>query len=642
MTHHIDAAIQDDAQPSHCAATENDTANSDAITFEDLKLNKPILKALTKSGYTNPTPIQAGAIPHALDGRDLLLSAQTGSGKTAAFVLPILDKLSREERLEKNIYALILTPTRELAQQVHDSVRGYGANVRGLYSIPLVGGAPYSGQIRALRKGVQIVIATPGRLIDHMNEGRVDLSKLDVLVLDEADRMLDMGFADDIKTILENAPQTRQTVMSSATWDGAVGKIAESFTVNPERVSIKVESAHIEESVYFCDDFHHKNKILLELLNDQDINQAVIFTATKRSTEQLTETLTDAGLKARYLHGDLPQGKRNRIISDVKNGKCDFLIATDVAARGIDISAISHVVNYDLPRQVEDYVHRIGRCGRAGRTGVAMNLCSFDDRGQLRNINRYLKRNMSEAVVEGLEPKRAPFEQEERRKKGGRDGRGRQDRREGRRRFERRDDRGFGARAERSERRFDDKPRYNERRDDRFDRRDRHADAGFERRGERNYNDHRERRFDDKPRFEREPYRVERRFDEELGYYRNDRPERQGGERRYGDRQDRGYGEYRPREQRSFDRRDDRADRPRFDRESRRGYDATRHDRRDDRQGDRSRREFGGGRTERQFGKPKFDKTDKPRGYKKPKPVEEVFFAKRQAKKEKRRFGEID
>lgn len=391
-----------------------------SLTFEQLQLAKPILKALAKSGYTTPTPIQARAIPCAIDGRDLLLSAQTGSGKTAAFVLPILHRLAQPKPAEKSsefsqkshnrhqkttIKALILTPTRELAMQVQDNVRKYSSDMRGIFSVPLVGGAPYGGQIRALRKGVQIVIATPGRLIDHMNDGRVDLSELDTLILDEADRMLDMGFADDIKTILEAAPSDRQTIMSSATWDGAVGKIAESFTVNPERISIKVESAHIDESVYFCDDFHHKNKILIELLNNPEINQAVIFTATKRSTEQLAESLTEAGLSARYLHGDLPQGKRNRIISDVKSGKCNFLIATDVAARGIDISAISHVVNYDLPRQVEDYVHRIGRCGRAGRTGVAMNLCSMDDRRQLRHINRYLNREMKEEMIAGLEPK---------------------------------------------------------------------------------------------------------------------------------------------------------------------------------------------------------------------------------------------
>lgn len=396
-----------------------------APTFDDLGLHQQILKAVANLGYTTPTPIQQGAIPHALAGTDLLLSAQTGSGKTAAFVLPILDRLAKTPKFPKlsddqkaqysqksaqrhqktPIRALILTPTRELAMQVQDNVRQYGSQLRGIFSVPLVGGSPYGGQIRALRKGVQIIIATPGRLIDHMNEGRVELSDLDVLVLDEADRMLDMGFAEDINTILQNAPATRQTIMSSATWDGAVGKIAQSFTNNPQIITIKTQSGHIDESVYYCDDFHHKNKILLSLLDNDDIKQAVIFTATKRSTEQLAQTLTEAGLSARYLHGDLPQGKRNRIISEVKSGKCSFLIATDVAARGIDISSISHVVNYDLPRQVEDYVHRIGRCGRAGRTGVAMNLCSKDDKKQLSHIHRYLKRDIKEAVIEGLEPK---------------------------------------------------------------------------------------------------------------------------------------------------------------------------------------------------------------------------------------------
>lgn len=635
MTHSFDAGIQEDAMLDTAVAIENNE-NQDGdttITFESLSLNKPILKALTKSGYTNPTPIQAGAIPHALNGRDLLLSAQTGSGKTAAFVLPILDKLSRIPRLEQHIYALILTPTRELAQQVHDSVRGYGSNVRGLYSIPLVGGAPYSGQIRALRKGVQIVIATPGRLIDHMNEGRVDLSKLDVLVLDEADRMLDMGFADDIKTILENAPESRQTVMSSATWDGAVGKIAESFTNNPERVSIKVESAHIEESVYFCDDFHHKNKILLELLNDQEINQAVIFAATKRSTEQLAETLTEAGLKARYLHGDLPQGKRNRIISDVKNGKCDFLIATDVAARGIDISAISHVVNYDLPRQVEDYVHRIGRCGRAGRTGVAMNLCSFDDRGQLRNINRYLKRNMIEATVEGLEPKRAAFEMDERRSKG-RDGRGRRDGdRDNRRSFGRRDDRAFG---ERGERRFNDKPQFAR---ERQDNREFRSEGRFERRERYHHED-----GNRAPRFEREGYRGERqfdrqpadrRFDNERGYYRQDNRQERQFER--SPRRDNEANFYqRDRQERQFDRQP--ADRRPYS-------EAPRTERRfDDRKPRFSERGGYAGearRSDKTFDK-SFDKRTAPRGFKKPKPVEEVFFAKRQERKAKKRFGDTN
>lgn len=388
--------------------------DSNKPSFADLALAKPILQALEKSGYTHPTPIQQGAIPAAMAGRDLLLSAQTGSGKTAAFVLPILDRIIKNNHNPQAVRALILTPTRELALQVQDNVRIYSSKARGIFSIPLVGGAPYGGQIRALRKGVQIIVATPGRLIDHLNEGRIDLSSLDVLVLDEADRMLDMGFSDAIETILAATPSTRQTVMSSATWDGAVGKIAESFTQNPERIAIKVESAHIDESVYFCDDFRHKNDILHEVLNNPEINQAVIFAATKMSAEKLAGELNDKGYKARYLHGDLPQAKRNRIVGDVKAGKCQFLVATDVAARGIDIATISHVINYDLPRQAEDYVHRIGRCGRAGRTGMAINLCSVDDCGQFFAINRYLGRQMKTATIVGLEPKRN-FGKDERR-----------------------------------------------------------------------------------------------------------------------------------------------------------------------------------------------------------------------------------
>ncbi len=400
------------------------------LSFEELGLAKPILAALAKVGYTHPTPIQAEAIPPSLVGSDLLLSAQTGSGKTAAFVLPILHRLAnnRSEKGDTKVRAVILTPTRELALQVQESVRTYGSRLKGIFSVPLVGGAAYGGQIRALRKGVQIIVATPGRFIDHLNAGRIDLSSLDVLVLDEADRMLDMGFSEDIDTILAAAPSKRQTIMSSATWDGAVGKIAETFTTNPKRVSIKVESAHIDESVYFCDDFHHKNNILYQVLNKDDIGQAVIFTATKMSSERLATELTNKGYSARYLHGDLPQAKRNRIVSDVKAGKVKFLIATDVAARGIDIASISHVVNYDLPRQAEDYVHRIGRCGRAGRTGVAINLCSRDDRTLFSAINRYLNRTMRTEVIVGLEPKIA-FE--ERKNKGGH-GKGRKARANGR------------------------------------------------------------------------------------------------------------------------------------------------------------------------------------------------------------------
>lgn len=386
--------------------------------FAELGLVKPLLDALTKAGYTAPTPIQSGAIPPALAGKDLLFSAQTGSGKTAAFVLPILNQLANNPSPSKTIAveALILTPTRELALQVQDNIRLYSTHLKHLFSVPLVGGAAYGGQIRALKKGVHIVVATPGRLIDHLQAGRLDLSKLKTLVLDEADRMLDMGFSDDINEILSKTPSQRQTIMSSATWDGAVGKIAESFTKDPVRVAIKVESAHIEESVYFCDDFRHKNALLHEVLNDPSIGQAMIFASTKMSTEKLANDLNERGYKACYLHGDLPQGKRNRIVSDIKAGKAQFLVATDVAARGIDIATISHVINYDLPRQAEDYVHRIGRCGRAGRTGEAVSLCSRDDVKLLGYINRYLNRQMRVGVLEGLEPKLS-FDEQERRPK---------------------------------------------------------------------------------------------------------------------------------------------------------------------------------------------------------------------------------
>lgn len=470
-----DKASVDDTQAT--AATDaptTDDANPSENGFTALGLSGLLLKSIVATGYTIPTPIQARAIPAALAGRDLLLSAQTGSGKTAAFVLPILHQLSelqaKEKAAEKTangkrgrqqpkvVQALILTPTRELANQVQDSIRKYGSAMKDLYSVPLVGGAAYSGQIRALKKGVQIIVATPGRLLDHINAQRVNLSDLTMLVLDEADRMLDMGFADDINAILQATPAHRQTIMSSATWDGPVGKIAESFTKDPERINIKVETAHIDEKVYFCDNFDHKNKLLEQLICDPERGQAIIFTATKRSSEEVAERLQQWDHKACYLHGDLPQSKRNRIVSDLRSGKFDIVVATDVAARGLDLPNISHVFNYDLPRQVEDYVHRIGRSGRAGRTGIAINLCSRDDRRQFGNIARYLKRDINEAQVEGLEP-RFVEKFEGRGKPNGRDGRGRG--RSGS------DDRGgrsqrFAGSSDRpsSERRFADKPRF--------------------------------------------------------------------------------------------------------------------------------------------------------------------------------------
>ena len=510
-----DKTLVDD---SEATAPTSDDANPSENGFTALGLSGSLLKSIVATGYTTPTPIQARAIPAALAGRDLLLSAQTGSGKTAAFVLPILHQLSelqaKEKAAEKTasgkrgrqqpkvVQALILTPTRELANQVQDSIRRYGSAMKDLYSVPLVGGAAYSGQIRALKKGVQIIVATPGRLLDHINAQRVNLSDLTMLVLDEADRMLDMGFADDINAILEATPAHRQTIMSSATWDGPVGKIAESFTKDPERINIKVETAHIDEKVYFCDNFDHKNKLLEHLICDPERGQAIIFTATKRSSEEVAERLQQWEHKACYLHGDLPQSKRNRIVSDLRSGKFDIVVATDVAARGLDLPNITHVFNYDLPRQVEDYVHRIGRSGRAGRTGIAINLCSRDDRRQFGNIARYLKRDINEAQVEGLEP-RFVEKFEGRGKPNGRDGRGRgrsgSDSRGGR------DDRGsrsqrFGGSSERpsSERRFADKPRFDKghqgNSDSRFGRDNGNSQGDF----------HRAAKSSDKPNFDRD------------------------------------------------------------------------------------------------------------------------------------------
>lgn len=382
-------------------------------TFSDLGLPDFFVATLRHSGYEQPTPIQAQAIPLALAGKDLLLSAQTGSGKTAAFVLPLLAKLSERPSKIKKPRALIITPTRELAQQVQDSLRKYSRGMDWLFSIPLLGGAPYGGQIRALKKGVSVVVATPGRLLDHLREGTLDLSKLQYLVIDEADRMLDMGFSDDIAAIIDACPLERQTIMSSATWDGAVGKIAAGFTYQAEKIVIAPQHQHIEESIYFSDDQQHKNALLDRLLSSENIKQAIVFAATKKSSEEIAAMLHEQGHRARFLHGDLPQQKRNRIVEDLRKGKTDILVATDVAARGIDIPAISHVINYDLPRQSEDYVHRIGRSGRAGRTGTAMSLVSLSDRAVLAQLQRYLKRDLSVEVLEGLEPKKvAPIKKE--------------------------------------------------------------------------------------------------------------------------------------------------------------------------------------------------------------------------------------
>ena len=380
-----------------------------SIKFADLNLDKNILSAVRSEGYESPTPIQAQAIPFALDGRDIMASAQTGSGKTAAFLLPTLQKLTkRSEKPGKGPRALVLTPTRELAAQVEKNALAYAKNMRWFRTVSIVGGASFGYQTRALSKPVDLIVATPGRLMDLMQSGKVDFDRLEVLILDEADRMLDMGFIDDIETIVEATPSDRQTLLFSATWDGAVGKLARKLTKDPETIEVERvdDQGKIEEQLLYCDDMRHKNRLLDHILRDANIDQCVIFTSTKAMTEVIADELYEKGFAANCLHGDMPQGWRNRTLMDLRKGRCKILVATDVAARGIDVPTITHVINYDLPKQAEDYVHRIGRTGRAGRTGIAITFAEVNEYVKVHKIEKYIDRKLPELTVEGMEPTR--------------------------------------------------------------------------------------------------------------------------------------------------------------------------------------------------------------------------------------------
>ena len=380
-----------------------------SIKFADLNLDKNILSAVRSEGYESPTPIQAQAIPFALDGRDIMASAQTGSGKTAAFLLPTLQRLTkRSEKPGKGPRALVLTPTRELAAQVEKNALAYAKNMRWFRTVSIVGGASFGYQTRALSKPVDLIVATPGRLMDLMQSGKVDFARLEVLILDEADRMLDMGFIDDIETIVEATPTDRQTLLFSATWDGAVGKLARKLTKNPEIIEVERvdDQGKIEEQLLYCDDMRHKNRLLDHILRDANIDQCVIFTSTKAMTEVIADDLYEKGFAANCLHGDMPQGWRNRTLMDLRKGRCKILVATDVAARGIDVPTITHVINYDLPKQAEDYVHRIGRTGRAGRTGIAITFAEVNEYVKVHKIEKYIGRKLPELTIEGMEPTR--------------------------------------------------------------------------------------------------------------------------------------------------------------------------------------------------------------------------------------------
>jgi len=385
------------------------------MKFEELKLAPELLAALTTCGYTEPTPIQAQAIPHLLAGRDLIGSAQTGTGKTAAFVLPALQRLAASgvrAGAGRNGVAtpriLVLAPTRELAQQVAEQAVRYGRSLR-VNTVCIYGGAPYPIQNRELARGADIIVATPGRLIDHLERGRIDLSALDVLVLDEADRMLDMGFVDDVERIAMLAPKSRQTVLFSATFDGAIARLSARLMRDAVRIEVQADKAApvaIEQRVHFADDHSHKHRILDHLLADVAMTQSIVFIATKRDAESLAQRLKGEGHAAAALHGDMNQHERTRTLLEMRRGRVRTLVATDVAARGIDVAGISHVINFDLPRQAGDYVHRIGRTGRAGAAGIAVSIANHAERGAVRQIERFTGAAIPALEIPGLEPRR--------------------------------------------------------------------------------------------------------------------------------------------------------------------------------------------------------------------------------------------
>ncbi len=335
------------------------------MTFQSLGLAAELLKAVEQTGYTTPTPVQMQAIPAAIAGRDLLVSSHTGSGKTAAFTLPALHKIiDRRPAQGSGPRVLVLTPTRELAQQVEKAVQTYGKALRWLNTACLVGGAPMFAQIKQLQRQCDVVVATPGRLLDHLTRRKIKLSDVEVLILDEADRMLDMGFAEDIDAIVAATPAKRQTLLFSATLDGVVGSMATRMTRDPQRIEIEVaqeDRGQIEQRLMFADDLGHKSRLLHALLGEEGMNQAVVFTATKRSADELSLSLQEKGIAAAALHGDMHQTQRNRTLDRLRQGRIGVLVATDVAARGIDVAGISHVINFDPPRQAEDWLHRIGR-----------------------------------------------------------------------------------------------------------------------------------------------------------------------------------------------------------------------------------------------------------------------------------------
>ena len=377
------------------------------MSFEKLGLSESLLKAVAEQGYTTPTPVQKEAIPTIVEGHDVLAAAQTGTGKTAGFTLPLLERLSHThpKMAKKQVRVLVLTPTRELAAQVAQSIKTYGKYMK--YSSTVIyGGVGINPQLATIRKGVDIVIATPGRLLDIAGQGGIDFSVLETLVLDEADRMLDMGFIHDIKRLMKMMPQKKQTLLFSATFSPEIKKLASSFLNNPTTIEVARQNStvdQIKQVVHYVDK-GRKRELLSQLIKTKDWRQVLVFTRTKHGANKLTKQLNEAGIETLAIHGNKSQGARTKALANFKSNDIRVLVATDIAARGLDIEQLPHVVNFELPNVPEDYVHRIGRTGRAGQSGEAVSLVCIDEHSLLFDIEKFIKKDIQKVNIEAFTP----------------------------------------------------------------------------------------------------------------------------------------------------------------------------------------------------------------------------------------------
>jgi superfamily II DNA/RNA helicase len=522
------------------------------MSFESLQLHESIKKAISNLGYTQPTPVQAKSIPVVLEGRDVVACAQTGTGKTAAFVLPALNRLINEPSKSKHPRILVLTPTRELATQITKAAFQYGRQMR-FNMASLVGGMSYHTQIRDLQRGADMIVATPGRLIDHLENDRLDLSHIEMLILDEADRMLDMGFIDDVKMIASETPDNRQTLLFSATLDPALDRVIRELMREPERFDLsekQLTAPKIKQTLYKTKNMHDKLRLLKHLLDDEAIYKSIIFVSTKVSADTIADELNHAGYSVAPLHGGLRQNVRTRTLDALRQNKggrgksIQHLVATDVAARGIDISDITHVINFDLPRQSEDYVHRIGRTGRAGREGEAVSFVSGADVEHIRRIERYLGQRLrlvqlqeGQTEVQEISPERPFVKNDDTRMDGNSYGYGKKRENE--------------KRSFRSERSHSDKPSFKKRDGESrsFSRDEKPRRSEFRSMEAKPFQRKEERRSDARPSFRRE----ERSGDARPSFRRE---ERSGDARPSFRREERSAGDARPsfrREERSGD-----------------------------------------------------------------------------------------